>query len=562
MSATHYDIFISYAGADHTLVTPFVRYFQTLGLVAFFHRESIASGSWGILIEEALNRATWVVAFLSRNAYNSGYVFAECDRARKQNKLIPLIIDRDPMRFEFDGLTALIQRYSLSPDVDLGIDKQVQQICAVLKGGHPTSQPIGDSHDAMLDRIAPLFAAPALLPHMPYVLALTFFENLSHDEVTANSARLRDILDMKKLSFGSDKQVPTTRRTLLAAIDAEMWQVRPDDEIDIMIDCVHFKDAGQANRILEYVWEECDFLKPAIIDWLTMTVDSSPKNRQLIALKVGLLAQSHFHPIYGQIIGPWAAHESAIHRRVADMALAVAALSPAVAQLVGKKLGEMATDPGNDREVELLLLFACGYTGLRLPDVASTALQGMADLMESSRISQRNRKYLITKSIQALKSFIARVRNTEGETLFDFPGFMHALACRGNEHTLIAQQVRRASMADLLLVSALEEIPLKGGGHKAISLEAMVQQKPPILDALASAIAAMLAEPLLRREISAVLEEWIKYVQTNQKASDVLMQLARLMVRQAYEERDRQRIEFLFRHVYSEQALRDDSIVG
>jgi hypothetical protein len=85
-------VFISYASQNRALIRPFVQALTAAGLSVWWDQE-IDRGHWGSRIQEELDAADTVLAFLSKAAMASGYVFAESQRAMETNKLVPVRID-------------------------------------------------------------------------------------------------------------------------------------------------------------------------------------------------------------------------------------------------------------------------------------------------------------------------------------------------------------------------------------------------------------------------------------------------------------------------------------
>lgn len=564
MSASGHDLFISYASADLARVEPFVLLFQQHGLRVFLDRSDVGQGRWGGQIETALDGAKWVVAFLSRAACESGYVFTEMDRARKAGKLVPVRLDNAPLKFEFEGLTALLQRIDVSQVADPLHSPQGRQLIQICEGSPTLLMPPRDQ------RLEEWMLGDAVVPNMAYLLALSVFENEAHTRIQSMSdrlsARMKDLGMLPASPSGGAAMLSKSQR--LALLQAEICKHQPHG-LQLSMDCVRFQDENRATRILEVAWDELDHLHRPLIDWLSELAAMERELGRFVALRVGLLAQKNFFSVLQEMILPWALDENPARRHVADLALAIAAMAPEVADAVAKVLADLSQRGTTPADIEAALVFSCGHTGLRMPDVALQSLQGLARVVDSGRVSRQGRKELIAQAARAVQNLIRHVDRESEDDLFDLPRFLCEFSRWAADHQ---NDGHAADLPDALMLSALGAIRVgRAGkdGEPEMGLSLLKLFDGPngqdVLQAIANALGRMLAQGSLRQEATELLARWLredmpdpaspKDVASMASPDEALLRLARALWACAPTQRDRDRIVFTFRHRYTEALL-------
>jgi hypothetical protein len=95
------DIFLSYAREDRERARALANAFAAEGFSVFWERLVAAGQAWSKVIGEALSDASAVVVLWSVNSVRSDWVAAEADEGRREEKLIPVLLDdrRPPLGF-------------------------------------------------------------------------------------------------------------------------------------------------------------------------------------------------------------------------------------------------------------------------------------------------------------------------------------------------------------------------------------------------------------------------------------------------------------------------------
>jgi TIR domain len=107
-----YDIFISYARADHQRVEPLVVQLRDMGFRVFFDLGSIRVGDrWKPSLESSLKKCRVLLLCWSAQAKASEFVQFECAKAVSSGKdVLPWLLDETPLpaMLELQGITAAV----------------------------------------------------------------------------------------------------------------------------------------------------------------------------------------------------------------------------------------------------------------------------------------------------------------------------------------------------------------------------------------------------------------------------------------------------------------------
>ncbi|HEX4302336.1 MAG TPA: TIR domain-containing protein [Rhizomicrobium sp.] len=554
-----YDIFISYNSADREIVRRFVEHFRQAELRVYWD-QNFNEGNWGTKVEAAIAASRRVLLFVSQHSMESGYVFVEGRLGREQNKLIPIRIDDAKLKFQFEGLIALIDYFSLQGIEDWQNNERLSWLCEICGG---RQEPGGDAEP---NRLSPRDQARAWLDQVTEVdaiaeaLAVAVLESEAYETVLAAAEPMRKML--RALTAGEDRtplslaKLTRGRDKTLKAIEAEVFPVRPA-RLKMNVDCVRFREQGRAHALLNLVWETVDELRQPLIDWLdTLARQSDVNIRYRVAVAVGVLAQRSFPSVFESLIGRWALDNFERGRQTADLSLSVAALAPEVEDAVSSVLikdwsAETATPPQLRAAIEI----ACGSTGFRLAPQAISVLK---------RIVERENGRLLNDARKAIADLIVQASTSDSDELFDLPAFLSALVDWAEQP---GERDKPNQIPMLLFLSALKGLdPCDPDGgpslarlfesRRAVHLASEGADGETALQACARAFRTALSRWGVREEAQNVLRNWAEFQRDHGGETDPVLQLARAIaaLTQA-DSRDRQRVEFLFRHFYSAPAL-------
>ncbi len=559
-----HDIFISYNSADRAIVKRFVDYFRFAKLRVWWDQE-FNEGDWGNKVEFAITHARRVLLFVSRNSMESGYVFVEARLAREQQKLIPILIDDAKLKFQFEGLIALIDRFEIQDagrwDDANRFDGDAR-LAALLKVCGAATNPVDAPAPTDLtprDRARQWLAKVSEVDAIADALAVAVLESEPYETVLAAAEPLRKAL---RALTTSEERVPLSlgrltrsRERTLHAIEARIFPMRPL-RLKMDIDCVRFEEAGRGHALLNLIWEEIDELRQPLTDWLNDLAQLSDVNlRYRVAIAVGVMAQRSFPSVFESLIKGWALDRDKPARQTADLSLSVAALAPEVADAVSSVLikdwsAENATIPQLRAAVEI----ACGSTGFRLAPQAISVLK---------RIAQRGHARLQGDASEAVGNLVALACTSDGDALFDLPTFLSALV---DWAKLPGDRDVPCYVPMFLLLSALGGL-LPSDPDGGPSLARLFENRRSVnlksegtvetaLRACARGFLAMLARREVRNDAQKVLRNWARYQKEHSVDPDPVLLLARAVFALAEPGSiDRQRVEFIFRGFYPASLL-------
>lgn len=121
-------IFVSYSHKDVDLIKPYVNLLQIRGYTIFWDPNLREGELWRQRLYEEHKASQCVLAFWTTASLTSYWVFDECQAALKDNKLLPVILDR---RTEIPPGFSGIQYLDLSPTHEDHEDKSFQLIEAL-----------------------------------------------------------------------------------------------------------------------------------------------------------------------------------------------------------------------------------------------------------------------------------------------------------------------------------------------------------------------------------------------------------------------------------------------
>ena len=101
------DVFISYASEDRTIAQRLAIGLEASGISVWWDRQIQVGSEWDKTIEEALTAAKCVVVLWTGYAKQSRWVRAEARAALNQEKIVPVMLERDAIPLAFTGIQAL-----------------------------------------------------------------------------------------------------------------------------------------------------------------------------------------------------------------------------------------------------------------------------------------------------------------------------------------------------------------------------------------------------------------------------------------------------------------------
>jgi hypothetical protein len=558
------DIFISYSSRDLAAIQRVVQAFQDAGLTVWWDQR-IERGLWATEIEQKIEAAKWVVAFLTESSVNStyDYIFAEMRVGRERGKLIPVRVGNLRIPLAYEGLVALIQNYTFSDFADIVGDPAFLTLCQAC-GASVDSQRSGPvalhaeqrlrrwlAKNPTQDQVA-LALATAVLEHAPFAVirgsANELIRVLQPDPPPgASSPRGANGSVASAIAL---EPILVPRSSRLQAIDAELFQ-EAHPRFNVSQECTRFVDGERSAVLLHHAWTELDQLHEPLIRWLDhVSGTASAEGRSRLGLALGLLAQREFASVFDRILRRWAVDDHGARREVADIALSVASFEPAVADAIRSVLRDWSNAATSTKYLKAAVELSCGYTGARI------ARSSIETLKAASR-AKRADLSLIDTMKAAIDQLLANALESGDNSLLDLPRLIEELA-GWVEHSA-ARQERHLPM--YLFLHMLEDLPLTApksvvGG---LSLAALVADNRT-LQLCTRVFAAALRDPGSgetgpRDHAARVLTRWMELQKSEQADNDPVLKLAGALVSNMTTARERDRCIYLFRRAYSPADL-------
>ena len=240
-------VFISYARSTAKEAQAVAAALRGLGHEVWLDDEIPAHRAYADVIEERLREAKAVVVIWSAEAVKSQWVRSEADKAREQNKLVQLSVDRSPLPMPFDQIQCA-DLAGWTGDVNAPGWRKVAASAADLLGG------------AAGIATAPVADPPLPLPSKPSIAVLPF-ANLSGDpeqeffadgmvvEIVEALSRIRSIFVIasgSSLSFkGKGVSVRDAARQLGVRYVLEGNVRKAGGRVRIGVQLVHAADGAQ-----------------------------------------------------------------------------------------------------------------------------------------------------------------------------------------------------------------------------------------------------------------------------------------------------------------------------
>ena len=569
-------IFVSHSSKDMAALAPIIRGWTSLGLNIWWSPD-IPEGRWDIITRQKLERATRVVAVLTEYAADSelDYIFVELELARRQNKLIPLIIGQRAEAFNLRAVTAMIQCYYFEDIAEIAngpTSAKLVDTCrrALFASEEPT--PVSRSvNETSADHVETWFSniELKLAPHgqikaFSHALAVAVFEMSRAtliDDITEDlSLRLAEA-ELDQSPYAVDPAYPKRARQVLDLLDCELASLA-HPILGVNQDVVRFRDPERAGQFLKFAWSEFPQRRKVLADWWRSIAErSNPDGRMRLGFALGLLAQSHYLDMLETLLKEWLLSDSTDCQSVADVALSVAAFDPVAADAI-KRLVEFWAQRGTRNQLSAAVRVACGYAGTRIPGLSVATL----------RYATLHSDHALTGELfQSIEKSLSNLMQTHAEsddkTLFDLPRLIKTLADWISEGTCSQRPENRMDENPhplMLFLAVLGKLPLTASNRrqgklslKALSHDAQTVRFMAIIFNTALHRHRIGQQPT-REKAQTILKSWIASreaelrVQTlTNSQEDPLALLARNLVDTAQTQDDIDRIRFLFEGVFT-----------
>lgn len=571
------DLFISFSSSDRDKLFPVINELEKSGLSVWWS-DYLEEGRWDIQIEEKIDSADRVLAFISPNVGQSSrdYIFEELERARSQNKLIPVIVGGGSQSFAIRGIVALLQSYffdSFDEIIELEEFDKLLNICGrgknrdkdLLKNRN-TSTP-NERVENWFDKIEKDFDQTAQLYLFSLSLATAIFEYASFTEVESLAQNLFNSLQYheegEEVKSLAESNCPSRRSPLLKVLECEINSVE-HSHLGVDQTIIHFKDPERAAAYLQFSWEEFGNRRQVLHKWLTdLAAIASAEARLRLGFALGTLAQKNYIDVFEQVLKDWLLSNKQSHQLTADIALSVAAFNPKIPSALRKNIILWAKSDIED-QVEASIRLACGFSGTRVPDLTIEILKIVSnDKAKKLTIS------IIDTMETSLRNLLATHLEDTDNSLFDFPSLVETLATwavddislKDNERT-----IRENPYPLLIFLLILENIPLeeKLKTKGSLSLSTLVHSSK-LAKLTAIVFNSALKRPRInsihtRKPAEQILRNWVSDYSTRKKdnifsQSDSLFLLAKKLITTAFSSNDRDRVLYIFSPIFSEEKL-------
>jgi hypothetical protein len=335
---------------------------------------------------------------------------------------------------------------------------------------------------------------------------------------------------------------------------------------------VRFEDRQRAAAALRFAWREFPDRRAVLENWLCDVIGSaSSEGHMRVGLALGLLGQIDFLGTFREVLSPWLLGDNDEQIRTADIALAVAAFDPAVAVTISHTIKSWAaSNDANEKSTAIHL--ACGLTGARLSHSA-------IDILRIATSS--NMDTLPTKLMDSLQRGLRaqlEVHSTDTDTsLFSLNKLVADIS------TWIADSLTNRSGSQrtdpkraiplLMFLAVVGGLPIapKSANNRGTSLQSLLRT-PRSAAQVAAVINLALSQHKINginsRDLSkGILRRWIEICRRgieekpNEPISvarrETLLRLAALLQQTAANENDRDRVEYIFRGLFTSNEMLD-----
>lgn len=448
-------VFISYKSDDREEIRKYVKQFEEWGVKYWWDQH--ISGEWGKDIETALTNAKVVVVFLTEKCMASTGVFEECQRANTMGKLIPVRLDNSQFNYHFSSLIAFLNYVDLSNEGSNQYNAEKKRLLYRLQCQFGTNSRSIESNDKEVNTTEDFcewIKDKKKFRYLPYVIALSVFENRNHDLVQIYATLLeRKIIDNGFDSdyFADSKFISKTQK--LCDIKAELLSYE-SKLLPHPIDYVKFKDQEFRKNFLEFTWGELDQVKGPLIEWFKDIIQINDEALELVASALALIAHKHFNSVYFVFVKPWLSGDNERQILCADLALSLMtadekirtfvretlldftddvvsqnedeaksvvsqnedeAKSNATTELMDKvttansKVGTASSNvPFDNEKGSVAVRLACGYTGMSMPDVSIQILKKLDEMLIDKELEVRDKNKLIMQLARGVKLLTKR----------------------------------------------------------------------------------------------------------------------------------------------------------
>lgn len=573
------DLFVSFSSADRDKIYPIINELKQRGINVWWS-DYIEEGRWDIQIEEKIDSADRVIAFISPNVGQSprDYIFEELERARNQNKLIPVVVEGGSQSFAIRGIIALLQSYFFDTYSDIIESTKFDKIIE-LCGGEKSKKGLFDKTkneqspnervEEWFEKIENNYDQTAQLYLFSLSLTISIFEHASFTEIESLTQSLfhslKDSEEGEESLSLSESNCPTRRTPLVKALECKIKSVE-HPYLGVEQSIIHFNDPERAAAFLQFAWEEFGNRRNTFHRWLTdITNIASAEARLRLGLALGTLAQENYLDIFDQILKDWLLSDEMPQQLTADVALSVAAFNPKIIKALKKNIISWAKSKTN-KCIQASIRLACGFSGTRVPNLTIETLKIVAD-NKSGKLTFSVIDTMKTSLNNLLVSHIGETDNS----LFDFPSLVEALAEWAVDDIDVSLKKNDKAIKEnpyplIIFLLVLENIPLIEGKKSfgSLSLNSLIHT-PKLAKLTALVFNAALERPRInsiqtRKPAETILRKWIIQYSSYEKNKfsskpDSLLLLAQKLVSTAYSSNDIDRVIYIFDPIFTKDRL-------
>ncbi|MEM6662220.1 MAG: toll/interleukin-1 receptor domain-containing protein [Pseudomonadota bacterium] len=370
-------IFISYSHDRANEVERLVTFLELSSINVYYSKEILSvHGEWGRQLEDFIDCSDAILLLYdeSLSKKKHGHVFVEILYAQNKDiPLIPVLIGEAIPDIDYFGLIARRHIHRVPSIDDLQSHEGFLRELSALGTleANPEAHKANGKAGAWMQR-------GVTARQLSLALSLAFLQYEPPEQVF-NAATILERLLVPQSDNSANKPSEVfgtaSRTARLDGIQGLVAYVSSSDS-GLEVPIVRFKQDDWARDLLSHVWIEEPDVREKIMQWAVDLCLADPNGDIIrrIGVSIGLLAENNFYEIVNGVIFNWLKRPEPQLRRVADLALAVAAENSnnrSLIEGVVENLIELRSTVFLCAALEL----SCGYTGMRLPNLAVSTLR-------------------------------------------------------------------------------------------------------------------------------------------------------------------------------------------